>query len=186
MRVHQSTPDSPMREDRETETYVRVCDAVDPIATRALLLLPIAGAIIVPLDAILNPVSQNGGDTILALMHKCLEPGAAVLIPFSMKNNKEKRERESETPTREISCSTVVVYDPTNSIQTIRGWPGLHSTDLYFSMASVREIHDFVEKCGVLTHIDLRGFEHFERNWDHVHDRLPKACIRELVGSSPR
>ena len=82
MRVHQSTPDSPMREDRETETYVRVCDAVDPIATRALLLLPIAGAIIVPLDAILNPVSQNGGDTILALMHKCLEPGAAVLIPF--------------------------------------------------------------------------------------------------------
>ena len=165
-----------MSGDQETETYVRVCDAVDPIGTRALLLLPIAGAIIIPLDTILNPVSRNSGETILALMHKSLKPGAAVLLSFSMKR----------TPTSEISHPTVVVYDPGNSCVNFFGWAGLQSTELYFSMTSVRCIHDFVSNCGVLTHIDLRGFEHFERNWDHVHDRLPKACIRELVGSSPR
>ena len=161
------------KEDRETETYVRVCDAVDPIATRALLLLPIAGAIVVPLDAILSPVSQNGGETILALMHKCLEPGAAVLLPFSMQL----------TPTSVPNPHAVVVHDPTNSIQTFFGWAGLQSMELYFSMASVRCIHDFVDKCGFLTHIDLRGLRNLKKNRIHVHEPLPKACISELMWS---
>jgi hypothetical protein len=149
---------SPKSAAADIANYLRVCHAVDPSTTRALLVLPLSELFLVPVDALFHPYPERG--TVAVFLDEAFQPDNVWMWECEEDHHSRVARWSTHPPKTSKDNRNGVLIDPNGTASECYGLIGPKAMKfpvLYLGLPNILHMQNFVVDCNSLRVIDFRG-----------------------------